>query len=243
MKHDLAIPGAIILAGVIIAGAIIFTNAGGDTGQTASPTLNEGIRDQEGKNAEAQEIFNPVSKDDHIRGNIDAPVTIVEYSDLECPFCKRFHGTMARIVDEYDDEVAWVYRHAPIVGLHSKAIEEAVASECAAKLGGEQAFWAYVDRLFEITPSNNGLNLDTLPRIAEHIGLNPGEFRQCLARNTNEEKINDQLHNGRKTAAALGIRFGTPFSVLVEADGTLRPIAGAKSYEAVEQLVEEALAQ
>ncbi len=83
-----------------------------------------------------------VAKDrDHIRGNPDAPVTLVEYSDFECPFCKRFHPTVKRIVDEYGGRVRWVYRHFPLDEIHPvKARREAAAAECAAELGGNDAF-------------------------------------------------------------------------------------------------------
>ncbi len=99
----------------------------------------------------------PVSESDHILGNIDAKIIIVEYSDLECPFCKVFHSTMHQVVKEYSGEVAWVYRHFPIVGLHPKAFREAEATECAWEQGGNEVFWKYTDKLFEVTPSNNGL--------------------------------------------------------------------------------------
>ena len=99
----------------------------------------------------------PVSADEHILGNADARIVIVEYSDLECPFCKVFHNTMHEVVKTRAGEVAWVYRHYPIPQLHPKAFHEAEATECAWEQGGNEAFWKYTDKIFEITPSNNGL--------------------------------------------------------------------------------------
>src|SRR3989338_2531696 len=99
---------------------------------------------------------------DHLRGDPKATVKVVEFSDLECPFCKNFHRTMQQVMSEYSGQVAWVYRHFPLDSLHSKARKEAEASECAAELGGNDGFWAYVDKLFEITPSNNGLDPNLL---------------------------------------------------------------------------------
>jgi protein-disulfide isomerase len=99
----------------------------------------------------------PVSPDDHIVGNINAKIIIVEYSDLECPFCKVFHNTMHQVVEANNGDVAWVYRHFPIPQLHPKAFRQAEATECAWEQGGNEAFWKYTDRIFEITPSNNGL--------------------------------------------------------------------------------------
>jgi len=99
----------------------------------------------------------PVSSDDHILGNIDAKIIIVEYSDLECPFCKVFHNTMHQVVEKNNPNVAWVFRHYPIPQLHPKAFHEAEATECAWEQGGNKVFWKYMDKLFEVTPSNNGL--------------------------------------------------------------------------------------
>lgn len=97
-----------------------------------------------------------VSPGEHIIGNLNGDITIVEYSDLECPFCKRFQTTMHEVLKS-DPNIAWVYRHYPIPQLHSKALHEAEATECAWEQGGNEAFWKYTDRIYEITPSNNGL--------------------------------------------------------------------------------------
>ncbi|HEY4512581.1 MAG TPA: thioredoxin domain-containing protein [Candidatus Paceibacterota bacterium] len=101
-----------------------------------------------------------VTSADHIKGSLSASVKIVEYSDLECPFCKRFHTTMQEVMNTYnkDGKVAWVFRHFPLAQLHSKAPKEAEATECAAELGGNDGFWKFVDKINEITPSNNKLD-------------------------------------------------------------------------------------
>jgi len=104
----------------------------------------------------------PVGQDDYIFGNPEAEIKIVEFSDLECPFCKSFHVTLHQVVQEYDGKVAWIYRHFPIDSRHPKADAEAVAVECAGKLGGNEMFWKYIDKLFEVTPSNNGFDLKFL---------------------------------------------------------------------------------
>jgi|AntRauTorcE11897_2_1112592.scaffolds.fasta_scaffold08011_3 protein-disulfide isomerase len=95
--------------------------------------------------------INPVDDNDHIRGNIDAEVVLVEYSDFFCPFCSSFHDTMKQIVGTYEaDQVAWVYRHFPIPQLqgHEQAPLYAQASECVADLGGNDAFWSFSDSVF-----------------------------------------------------------------------------------------------
>jgi protein-disulfide isomerase len=96
------------------------------------------------------------AKNEYVRGNASAKVTLIEYSDFECPFCKRFHATMQQVLAAEGNNVRWVYRQFPLDSLHSKARTEALASECA----GEQGkFWEFVDSLFKVTPSNNGMDI------------------------------------------------------------------------------------
>ena len=232
MNNNLIIPGAIILAGTIIAGAIIFTVGGSEDSQLraspAQPQSSNGLR------------VNPITKEDHLLGNPDAPVTIIEYSDLECPFCKRFHETMKQIMEEYggDGRVAWVYRHFPLDTIHPKARKEAEASECAAELGGHVKFWEYIDRLFEITPSNNRLDLTLLPQIAEDIGLDEDAFKECLESGRHASAIEEDLQD----ALSAGAR-GTPWSVIIIKDGQTRPISGALPFSTMKGLIEEALGE
>lgn len=180
-----------------------------------------------------------VAKDrDHIRGNPDAPVTLVEYSDFECPFCKRFHPTVKRIVDEYGGRVRWVYRHFPLDEIHPvKARREAAAAECAAELGGNDAFWKFADRFFELTPSNNNTDIGTvLPQIAREIGLDKERFASCLASGRYDRHIEED----RQNAVATGGR-GTPWSIIVSKSGRTYPLSGAQPYAAVKRLVDLAL--
>lgn len=95
-----------------------------------------------------------VEEGEHILGNpATAQVTIIEYSDFECPFCARFHPTLKKIVSESNGNVAWVYRQFPLVQIHQHAFERAIASECVAKIKGNDAFWKYGDLLFNlVTP-------------------------------------------------------------------------------------------
>jgi protein-disulfide isomerase len=180
----------------------------------------------------------PVSKDrDHIRGNPDAPVSLIEYADFECPFCRRFHPTVKQVVDESGGRVKWVYRHFPLDELHSKARKEAVASECAAELGGNDAFWKFADRFFELTPSNNNTDIDTvLPKIAGEIGLDKKRFASCLASGRYARRVAED----QQDAIASGGR-GTPWIIIVSKSGKTYPFSGAQPYASVKQLVELAV--
>lgn len=92
----------------------------------------------------------PLSAEDHRIGDPDAAIVIVEYSDLDCPFCRNFHDTMHKVLED-NDNVAWVYRHYPIPQLHPNAFAKSEESECAYELGGNKAFWKYADKNFSAT--------------------------------------------------------------------------------------------
>jgi len=175
-----------------------------------------------------------VTVEDHVRGATNARVTVVEYSDLECPFCKSFHSTMQQLLREYPDDVRWVYRHAPLEQLHSKAIPEAIALECA----GEQGkFWELTDTIFEVTPSNDGLNLADLPKLAQAAGVgNIQQFQSCL----DSGKYNQHVQDDLADAASAGMR-GTPYSVVIAPNGEKFPINGAQPYASVKQIIDAAL--
>ncbi|MEK7094144.1 MAG: thioredoxin domain-containing protein [Patescibacteria group bacterium] len=91
-----------------------------------------------------------VTSSDHIRGNPNAPVKIVEFSDLQCPYCQVFHGVMQQVMADYGSkgQVAWVYRHLPLTSIHQYALTWAEEAECAAQVGGSEKFWEYVDARF-----------------------------------------------------------------------------------------------
>ena len=224
-------PISVLLAAVIIGGALVFGDGG-------LPRPSGGAPEEAGNVASAAQldVVAPVTAEDHIRGNPDAEVVVIEYSDTECPFCKRFHSTMQQLVAEYDGRVAWVYRHFPLDQLHQKARKEATALECAGEQGGNDAFWKYTDRLFEVTPSNDGLDPAELPRIASDVGLDVAAFNTCLSSGRYDAHIEADLQNATATGGN-----GTPWSVVIGKDGKKYPLSGAQPYEAVKQLVDLAM--
>lgn len=100
---------------------------------------------------DAQVTLPPVDAEDHVLGDVNAPITIIEYSDLECPFCIRFHTTQETIMKEYAGKVKWVHRHFPL-DFHANAKPYAYAAECAGEVGGNDAFWGMVDFIFKNQP-------------------------------------------------------------------------------------------
>lgn len=239
-QNPYVVPAAIVLAGALVASSIIYSRIPAPGSQTAS--LGRATEETAGQTApRAVENIRPVTSRDHIRGNPEAPVKIVEFSDLECPFCKRFNDTLLQALAEYGKEgkVAWVYRHFPLDSLHSKARKEAEATECAAALGGNEKFWAYIDRLFEITPSNNNLDLIQLPQIAQEVGLDRKRFEQCLA---TSEKFAQRIEEDYQDAVASG-GAGTPYSIVIAPDGKKLVISGAQPYAVVKNIIQSALGE
>ena len=233
VKFSFAIPGAIVIAGLIIAGAIYYKDGTPSrAGQVAAPGGTE-------DNVKLENL-QPVSAEDHILGDLQAPIKIVEFSDLECPFCKDFHRTMLQVMQKYapTGKVAWIYRHFPLDQLHSKARNEAEASECAFTLGGNDKFWAFITKVFEVTPANNGLDPAQLPIIAESVGLNKIAFTECLISGKTADIVDAQYQDAVKSGGT-----GTPFPIVITPDGKKIALQGAIPLEAMQQLIETLLTQ
>ena len=231
--RDIMLPVSIIIAALLISGSWIYT-----TGLKNIPDLGANAGDTV-KNTPNVVAMKAVTKEDHVRGDRNAPVTIVEFSDMECPFCKQFHATIGQIMKEYgnDGRVAWVYRHFPLDSLHPiKARTGAEATECVASLGGEEAFWKFLNRYFEITPSNNQVDLAILPTLAKETGVNETAFNECLTKKTFAERVEAQVQD----AVAAGGE-GTPYTVIIGRNGKRFPISGAFPYAQVKKIIDEAL--
>ena len=221
---------AIIVAGALIAGAILASNWGNFTAPAPTETLE----------AETFELVRPLDDADHYRGSPLARFVIVEFSDLECPFCKIYHYELEKVVTAFPDDVAVVFRHFPIAGLHKKAEAEAVAAECAAQLGGDDTFWNYLDRIFEATTSNDGLDLALLPRFATDLGINGTAFAACTTGRDAADAVAEDLAEAKK----IGIR-GTPGSIIIDTETgeTITSFVGARPADQLIPLIESLLAQ
>lgn len=224
-RNPYLIPISIVVAGVIIAGAI-FINGRSGTVATNEPTTPT-----------TPASFAPIAASDHILGNPNATVKIIEYSDMECPYCKRFHTTLKTLMDEYgkDGRLAWVYRHFPL-DIHPKAQEEAHAAECVNELGGPEKFWQFLDRIYEITPSNNGLDLTLLEKTAVEFGINADAFKSCQASGKYKEKIAAQTEDAINSGGR-----GTPWSILITKSGQAISVDGALPYDDLKAGIEQAL--
>ena len=228
--EKLSVPIAIVIAGILIGGSLYYSNV-----KIAQQPQVKKV--ELATNSDADKM-RPVSADDHILGNPNAALIIVEYSDLECPFCKIFHNTMKQVMDVYgkDGKVAWVYRHFPIDQLHSKARKEAEATECANELGGVEKFWEFTDTIYTTTNSNNSLDLAELPKIAQKIGLDVKAFNTCLSSGKYANKVEADYQDAIKAGGQ-----GTPNSIIVAKDGTKTVIQGAQSFESVKGIIDALL--
>jgi protein-disulfide isomerase len=174
----------------------------------------------------------PPSQDDHLYGDLDAAVTLIEYSDFECPFCKRFHGTAKQLVDASNGQVNWVYRHFPL-GFHNPgAQKQAEAAECAAELGGNEAFWTFTDTIYARTRSNGkGFPIENLTPLAAEIGLDQTRFQECLDSERFADKVQQQMAAGARAGVS-----GTPGNILYhKPSGRVIAIHGAQPLERFQQ--------
>ncbi len=226
----------LIIVGLFFAGVLLYSFNYISSWQIVKKN-NTAINIAQLSQVEAKFINNirPIADKDHILGDLSAPIKIIEFSDLECPFCKRFHTTMLQIIDEYgkNGKVAWIFRHFPLDTINPKGRKEAEAAECAAELGGNFNFWEYVNRLFEITPSNNGLDLALPPEIAQYIGLGQEKFKQCLNSEKYARHIAEDIADGMNAKAQ-----GTPYSLIITQYDKKFFIPGAQPYEWVKSVID-----
>jgi protein-disulfide isomerase len=216
-KSIIAIPLAIVIAGGLIAGAIFMTNNNDSVASVANSKIKE---------------VKAVTSDDHIMGNPNASLVVIEYSDTECPWCKKFHATMKQVMQEHgsNGDVAWVYRHFP---LHKRSTTEAMATECAAEQGGDTAFWKYIDRIFEVTGGNDSLEPEELFKIAKEQGLDEAKLKSCIDSEKYSAKIQSDYQSGQDAGVT-----GTPHSIiLVKGSQSIVPIDGAQPYNVVSNVI------
>lgn len=165
------------------------------------------------KAAELARNIRPVSADrDHILGNPEARLSLVEYSDFECPFCKKFHPTAKRLVDAFDGRLNWVYRHFPLSFHNPGAQKQAEASECANEIGGKDMFWTYTDTIYERTTSNGrGFPISSLVPLAVELGMDEKAFATCLESGRFTQRVIDDFKEG----TSIGIT-GTPGNIILD---------------------------
>jgi protein-disulfide isomerase len=228
---SIAIPVAIVVGFGMIAAAIFFSGNGAvpakTTGTTVAPETTK------------ETTVRPVDDTDYVRGNPNAPILVIEYSDYDCPFCKNFHETMTRIMEEYGvtGKVGWVYRQFPLEQLHPNAPRISEAAYCAGDLGGSDAYWKFSDLIFSEREVNAPTNMTRLPEFATSAGVDKTKFTECLNSGKFKNKVSDSIAEG----AAAGAQ-GTPYSI-VTVGGQQAVINGAQPYPVVKQIIDNLVAQ
>ncbi|MEK6221699.1 MAG: DsbA family protein [Chloroflexota bacterium] len=192
-------------------------NPGGNPGSTA-----EQAEERPPTRYDVPEDGNPAF------GAEDAPITIIEFSDYECPYCSKWHNEVySQLIEEYGDQIRFVYRDLPLTSIHPEAFPAAEAANCA----GEQGeYWAYQDSLF--TGGADILGQDTYRAYAVDLELDMESFEQCLE----EHRYRDEIQADYDYAINLGIRSTPTFFV----NGLA--LVGAQSFESFQQLIENELA-
>lgn len=174
-----------------------------------------------------------------VYGVPDAPITIIEYSDFECPYCKSFFDTPKKVADDMPGKVNVVWRQFPLPFHEPVASKEAGASICAYQQGGSAAFWKYADGIFKATKINGqGIPAkegdDPLLNLAGDQGLNKGKFKECMAKTDALKKIIDADIEDGRTA---GIN-GTPGVIIINnKNGKVNILAGALPVDAVKEAI------
>jgi protein-disulfide isomerase len=167
-----------------------------------------------------------VNADDAALGAATAPVTLVEFSDFQCPFCQRVAPTLKRIKETYGDKVRVVWKDFPLTSIHPEAFKAAEAGNCAREQG---KFWEYHDRLFA---NQQALQPDALKAHATAVGLDAAKFNACLDTAKYSERVQQQI--------GVGARLGINSTPAVFVNG--RPVTGAQPYEVFAAIIDEELA-
>ncbi len=190
----------------------------------------ENPQQPEGPSEETLKKMPEVTAEDYVRGAENPELTIVEYSSFLCGYCGRFFPTLDQIVEEYGDQVAWVYRHYG-------SNELAELSECVGEYSGEEKFWEFTETLHSTLAEDSSVReIENAIELAVDIGADKETMQACVDNGEFEQRVQDQTAGGR----AAGVS-GTPNSILVTSDGEYRMIIGAQPYSNVKAAIEELL--
>jgi len=171
-------------------------------------------------------------QDDHIYGDPNALIKIIEYAEVECQYCKQLHPVLIRIINENPGEVALVYRHYPLP-VHPKSVTEALALECMAEFGGASLFWNFLGRLFYVTPSNNNIDLSILPSLAQEFGIEEMRFNECLQSDRHRARIRQDVESARVKNVST-----VPHLFITHPSGEILEFKKVPSYRALTQSIE-----
>ena len=246
MKKENNLLSAIIIGAIIIAGSLIYL--GSQITKSKTPVdIEAGIeayiakQQEEAVKAQADAnkpkfIEGDFTDDDPVLGDKNAPITLIEWSDYECPFCKRhFTQTLPLLKEKYIDtgKLKLVFRDFPLQFHDPLATQQAMAAECVREQSNDEVYFAYHDLIFQTTKSNGqGMKKEQLYGLAEDVGVDKAKFTNCL----DSEKYKNEVLKDISDGQSIGIN-GTPGFLL---NGQL--ISGALPFAEFEKIIEKALA-
>ncbi|MFA6525300.1 MAG: thioredoxin domain-containing protein [Patescibacteria group bacterium] len=213
---------------------VLSMSGNGDTNNTAKTNTNANTNTAQANTNAAAPVniqLAAITDSDHIRGDKNAKVTLIEFSDFECPYCSKLAPTLDALLEKYEGDIRLVYKHFPLTSIHPQAIPAAEASECANDQG---KFWEYHDALYE---NQAKLAEGYYSELAGTLGLNTTQFDDCF----NSRKYQEKVANQAVEAQAAGGK-GTPYTVMVDAAGNKTPLSGAIPQASFEAAINQALA-
>jgi protein-disulfide isomerase len=222
MKRELKIPLAIIFAGAILAFAVYTVRHHDASTSTEDPS-----------------VVRAVDTSDHVLGNPAAPVTVIEYADIDSSYAKDFQKVMEEVIQNYGagGNVAWVYRHLP-ADPQSNSAQHAEAAECVASLSDTNTFFAFIDALQAAAPGDNSFDPLGYDAVVTRLGLSSGTFDQCMASHTYKQRVVSDYGN----AGAIGAT-ASPFSVLLVHEQKPAIIEGSVPYPAMKKIIDASIAK
>ncbi len=194
------------------------------SGDQAAPSDNaqQPAADPKASGSLTQDDIASITKSAYIRGNKDAQILWVEYSDLECPFCKRLHdsGAITNIEKKYGNKLAFSFKHYPLP-FHPTALPAALNAECVGELGGSTKFYAFVEGIFSKgTPTQ-----DVIDSVLKEIGTDTKKVKACVDAGTFKDKVTASQNEGSNK---FGVN-GTPGNVLINTKtGKYEVVSGAQ---------------
>lgn len=200
-KFELSPSLSIIIAGVIIAGAIIFVNKNPNTQIAAAADAAGPV------GTPVALTIRPPSSSEHIVGSPNAPIVLVEYSDFQCPFCSMIYPEIKDIVGKSDGQIAWVQRELPLTSIHPNAGPAANAAECIAALGGNDAYWKFADAIFA---DQSKMSDSYYAQLAAQFGIDPAKFASCYSSKQYQSEIDADTSEAEQNGGN-----GTPFTIVV----------------------------
>jgi len=220
---------------------------GGETAEPKEVIIRETVQNSQAKQttqaqAGPQIIKNVSLDDDPMKGNPNAEITIVEFSDFQCPFCWKFYTqTLPLIEQNYisTGKVNFVYRDFPIQSIHPNAVPAALASECADDQG---KFWEMHDIIFKNQKNWQDLQTTQFTSIFKEyvieIGLDIDEFDSCMTSGKHFEEIQNDLNDGREYGVT-----GTPGFFVGNEDIGFTKLIGAQPFSSFQRVIEQQLAR